>query len=375
MSEAVGSDAQLVEQIFQRTRAEEWLWFFLWFLGGLLVYWLIDQKMVKVIRHWLMKHDAVTISQVITLIRLPLAITVLAYFTIVGIEQIQSLPEVLKQRLQQIYPTANLAIILFFIYRAVDIIGLVLGKYWNIKDNTLKVRWSNIATFAGKALVLVVGGMTLLQMLGIPILPMLTGAGFLGAAFALASQSTLANAIGSLELIFDRPFKVGDRISFNEYDGFVTRMGIRSIEITSLTGERITLPNKDVVDKQIRNFSKSDDPKLLGHTRILVTVGIIYQHNHEEIQYAINLLQSILAAHPKMKQASASFRSLAASSLELIGIAWADYKTGGEFFAIMSELHLEIKNRFDEAGIQFAYPTQTVYLNPEMPRLSSQGRP
>ncbi len=375
MNEIIQDTFVLIQQIFQNSRIEEWLLFLLLFFIGLIVYWLIDQKIVKMIRHWLIKHDAITISQVINLIRLPLAITILAYFTLMGLEHIQSMPEALNLRLQRIYPTANLAIVLFFAYRGVDVLSVVLRQYWNIKDNTLNGRWANIATFAGKALIFVIGGMTLLQMLGIPILPMLTGAGFLGAAFALASQSTLANAIGSLELIFDRPFKVGDRISFNEYDGFVTRMGIRSIEIASLTGERIILPNKDVVDKQIRNFSKSEDPELLGYTRILVTVGIVYQHNRAEIQKAIDLLQSILAAHPKIKQTSARFRSLASSSLELIGIAWADYKTGGEFFAIMSELHLEIKNRFDEAGIQFAYPTQTVYLNPEMPRHSSQGRP
>ena len=363
MNEFVNSSVQLIYQVFEGTRAEEWIWFFLWLLTGVLIYWLIDQKMVRVIRYWLIKHDAVTISEVINLIRLPLAITVLAYFTIVGLEQIESLPEALRQRLQRIYPTANLAIILFFVYRAVDIVSLILGKYWNIQDNTLKGRWSSIATFAGKALVIVVGGMTLLQMLGIPILPMLTGAGFLGAAFALASQSTLANAIGSLELIFDRPFKVGDRISFNEYDGFVTRMGIRSIEITSLTGERIVLPNKDVVDKQIRNYSKSENPELLGYTRILITVGIVYQHDRKEIERAIDLLKSILVAHPRIKQASANFRSLAAFSLEIIGIGWANYKTGAEFFAILSELQLEIKDRFDQAGIQFAYPTQTIHLS------------
>jgi small-conductance mechanosensitive channel len=240
---------------------------------------------------------------------------------------------------------------------------MILRRYWKIAADTLNERWADIAVIAAKAVIVTVGGLTIMQMLGIPILPMLTGAGFLGAAFALASQSTLANAIGSLELIFDRPFQVGDRICFNDYDGFVSRMGIRSIEITSLTGEKITLPNKDVVDKQIRNYSKSDDPELIGYTRMFITVGIVYQHSRAEIDRAIHLLESILAAHPKIKKASARFRSLSASALEISGMAWAHYKNGAEFFSIQSELLLEIKDRFDQAGIEFAYPTQTLYIN------------
>jgi small-conductance mechanosensitive channel len=366
MNEIINNFFLLIEKLFQNVRIEEWLLFILFVAFALLIYWLIDQKVVKLIGHRLMKHNAYTTSQILNLIRLPLAITIFAYFTLMGLEQIKSMPETLNLRVQRIYPTANLAIILFFLYRSIDVLSLILRQYWEIRDNTLNGRWANIIAFVSKALIILIGGMTLLQMLGIPILPMLTGAGFIGAAFALASQSTLANAIGSLELIFDRPFQVGDRISFQEYDGFVTRMGIRSIEITSLTGERIILPNKDVVDKQIRNYSKSEDPELFGYTRILITVGIIYQHDRADIERAIDLLQSILSAHPKVKQATARFRALAASSLELIGIAWADYKTGTEFFAIQSELQLEIKDRFDHAGLEFAYPTQTIHFNPSL---------
>ncbi|MCS7064595.1 MAG: mechanosensitive ion channel family protein [Methylacidiphilales bacterium] len=362
MENATQNWLNILETLLRHIRPAEWFTFALFVFLGLLAFWLIDQKIVRLIRRWLIAHDAHTITTIIHLIRLPLAITILAYFTLLGLEQITSLPESIQSRLQRIYPTANLAIIIFFLYRGVDIIAVILRRYWSIQENTLNSRWTEIGTFLAKALIIGIGGMTLLQMLGIPILPMLTGAGFLGAALALASQSTLANAIGSLELIFDRPFQVGDRISFLDYDGFVTRMGIRSIEITSLTGERITLPNKDVVDKQIRNYSKTNDPQLIGCTRILLTVGIVYQHSRTEIQKACQILEEILRSHPKVKKAFARFRALAPSSLEIIGIAWADYKNGDEFFALQSELQLEIKDRFDKAGLQFAYPTQTLFI-------------
>jgi small-conductance mechanosensitive channel len=124
----------------------------------------------------------------------------------------------------------------------------------------------------------------------------------------------------------------------------------------SLYKEKINLPNKDVVDKQIRNYSKN---KLV---RTIVAVGLAYHHTRADLEKAMELLRTIAGAHPKVKKQDAVFRKFGDSTLDLELIFWADYKNVTEYNAIMSDLHLTIKEQFDAQKLEFAFPTRTVYL-------------
>jgi MscS family membrane protein len=157
--------------------------------------------------------------------------------------------------------------------------------------------------------------------------------------------------------MLDRVCKEGDRISFEGYDGFVSEMGLRSIELTSLTGEKINLPNKDIVDKQIRNYSKD---KLV---RTLLSVGITYDNNRARIQFALKCLEDICASHTKVKRQQAYFKKFGDSTLDLEVVFWAEYATAADYNRLMTDLHLAIKEKFDAEGIEFAFPTQTLFLH------------
>jgi small-conductance mechanosensitive channel len=136
-------------------------------------------------------------------------------------------------------------------------------------------------------------------------------------------------------------------------------MGLRSITLAALTGEKINLPNKDLVDKQIRNYTRGK------FNRTTLSIGVVYDNSRAQLEHALALMESVIRTNPRVDQCETSLRRFADSSVELQAIFWADYKTSPEYNRLVSDIQLALKEAFDQAGIAFAFPTQTVYVKRE----------
>lgn len=326
-------------------------------LMGVIAMWGVNYTACRFIRRWLANLNPEYTERLIKALTGPLKLLVLSYFLLWSFDQIRAMPSTLWQRVHHdLFPVLTGLTVLVFAFRVVDIIAYVLRVRWSTESTNLDERWADLFGKVGKSIVVVIGGLIILQDLGWNVIPFLTGASFLGAAVALASQSTIANAIGSLEIMADRLFKEGDRISFGEYDGFVSKMGLRSISLVSMTGEKINLPNKDLVDKQIRNYSRGK------WVRNIARVGIAYDHGRGDIEKAMRILNEILEAHPKIDKHNVYFKEFGDSTLNLEAVYWADYKTAPEYNEIVTALNMEIKERFDAEKLVFAFPTRTIYV-------------
>lgn len=322
--------------------------------------WIAQRVVGGVFRRILRKLDVDLVESAIQAVKGPLAIYIFVTFAVLSIDQFEHIPKGLHQFVSYTETVLNGIAVLVFAFRVVDIAAILFRRRMMKGAKTeLDERWVKIVGWVGKAIVLFVGVISIMQGLGKSIVPYITGAGVFGAAFALAAQSTLGNIIGSFEIMMDRLFAEGDRIAFGDYDGFVTKMGLRSVEITALSGEKINLPNKDLVDKQIRNYSKG---KLVFGK---ISVGLEYRHTKEDVGRAMGILKEIALGHSKIEEASAVFKNFAASSLDIDLYFWGDYKTGGEYVAIISDLNMEIKSRFDREQLAFAFPSSSVYLKNE----------
>ncbi len=331
------------------------------FVVALVGPWIAQRLIGEVFRRVLRKLDGDLVESAIQAVKGPLAIYIFVTFAVLSIDQFEHLPKGAHQFVTYSETVLNGIAILVFAFRIVDISAILFKRRMMKGAKTeLDERWVKIVGWVGKSIVLFVGVISIMQGLGKSIVPYITGAGVFGAAFALAAQSTLGNIIGSFEIMMDRLFAEGDRISFGDYDGFVTKMGLRSVEITALSGEKINLPNKDLVDKQIRNYSKG---KLVFGR---IAIGLEYRHTKEEVGRAMILLKEIALAHSKIAEASAVFKNFAASSLDIELYFWGNYKTGGEYIAIISDLNMEIKERFDRESLAFAFPSSSVYLKKEI---------
>jgi MscS family membrane protein len=336
--------------------------FYIYIAIGLLATLLVYRFSGRVVRKIMRKSPSDLADRIAEALRMPACLLIFSYFFIIAFDAITKMPPVLWMHMHSdIYPILNGLLVLVFSFRIVDIIAQVLRKRWEGEATNLDERWADLIGRVGKLIVTLGAGIFIIQKIDptFNIVPLLTGVSFVGAAVALASQSTIANAIGSMEIMIDRLFKEGDRISFGEYDGFVIRMGLRSITLAALTGEKINLPNKDLVDKQIRNYTRG------RFNRTTITVGVLYDNDRAQLERALALMESVIRANPRVDGCETNLLRFADSSVELQAIFWADYKTSSEYNKLMSDIQLALKESFDQSKIEFAFPTQTVYLKNE----------
>jgi MscS family membrane protein len=344
------------------TNLSEWIQFGIIVVIGLLVVWLVNRFGIRLLVNVLKKKQIPAAYAIGGAISAPLCLVMVVFFLNTAKSVFKHMPGWLWQRVEHLAVWIYGFAVVVFLFRLVDIILSLLQRKWQQADRELNAQMIRLLGQTSKGLILLVALIMILDQAGIKVLGLITGLGFLGAAVALAAQNTLANLIGSVEILADRLFQVGDRITFSDYDGFVTRMGLRSVELTSLYGVRINLPNKDLVDKQIRNLSRG------RYVHANIRVGITYDCSRQKIEQAMKLLEEVLEEakrrldFPEVESYVTNFRQMADYFLEIEIVFWAVYTTGREYWSMMTPLHLAIKEKFDAAGIPFAFPTQTLHI-------------
>jgi MscS family membrane protein len=267
--------------------------------------------------------------------------------------------------------------------RSTDIAGTVAVVWFlynmvQLLDERLK-RWALstpsdideiLVPLVGKSLrvfIVIVGGMVVIKnMTGIEIGPLLASLGIGGLAVALAAKDSIANFFGTLTILFDKPFQVGDRIVIDNYDGTVEEVGFRSSRIRTLTGHLVTIPNEKLVNSTVENIGKRP------HIRWLTNIGITYDTPPEKVRQAVRLLEDLLADHEGQHPdfpPRVFFNGFNDWSLNIMVLLWyhpADY---WDFQVYIQRTCLEILRQFQEAGIDFAFPSQTVYAAGDDKRL------
>jgi len=195
----------------------------------------------------------------------------------------------------------------------------------------------------------------------------LAGLGIAGLAVSLAAQDSIKNVFGSLTILFDRPFKVGDRIKYAGHDGPVEEIGFRSTKIRTLTGHLVTVPNSRLVNDPVENIA------VRPSIRRILNVTVTYDTPREKIQEAIDIIKGILEEpelrepiHQKIGEDEMPprvyFNDFNAASLNIIVIYWYIPPDYWGYMEHAQKFNLRLFEAFEKAGIEFAFPTQTLYL-------------
>jgi len=227
------------------------------------------------------------------------------------------------------------------------------------------------------AVILVMEGM---QQIGFSLATLVAGAGVTGLAIALAAQDTLKNVFGGLLLAMDRPFEVGQRVKMKGYDGFILQVGLRSIRVRTLNGHEIIIPNDEAARMEVENIGRRP------YIRRVMNITITYDTPPEKIARAVQILQEILAVpEESAKTDSAStdgdqephpneainqpgypprvyFNELNADSLNLLVVYWFHPPDQWLSVEFAHRVNMQIMERFNAEGIDFAFPSQTMYL-------------
>ncbi|AKJ64115.1 mechanosensitive ion channel family protein [Kiritimatiella glycovorans] len=248
----------------------------------------------------------------------------------------------------------------YLLYALVDVLEQVLKRAADGTKTRLDDMMVPMVRKSARVTVVVLALVQIAQILSDkPITSILAGLGVGGLAVALAAQDTLKNFFGSLLIFADKPFEMGDRVKFSGYDGPIEEVGFRSTRIRTLEGHLVTIPNAQLANAPIENIGKRP------HIRRVMKIGVTYDTPPEKVDRALEIVGEVLDRHEGMDPSLPPriyFDDFGAFSLDIIVFYWyhpADY---WKYKTFSGEVNRELLRRFNEEGIEFAFPTQTLYL-------------
>ncbi len=252
----------------------------------------------------------------------------------------------------------EMIIITFFVARIVVMLaGWGINTYLAKKqqDPTM-ARSLDGMLWAVKFLIWALAVIILLDNLGYKVSTLIAGLGIGGIAVAIAAQALLKDFFSYFSIVFDHPFKIGDFIIIGDFMGTVEYIGIKTTRIRSLGGEQLIFSNTDLTDSRVRNY------KLMEKRRVLFRIGVTYQTPLNKLKEIPRILEDIIRNTDNTGFDRAHFFSYADSSLIFEVVYFVLSPDYNKYMDIQQEINFTIKEEFEKRGIEFAYPTQTLYI-------------
>ncbi len=244
-------------------------------------------------------------------------------------------------------------------YRADSIFSQAMENFFKKKNSEIGLSFVPFFNKFIKTSVVVVGFILIVQEWGYNIGAIITGLGIGGLAVALAAKDTLANMFGGLTIIMDRPFKIGDWVKIGDTEGIVEDIGFRSTRIRTFEKSLISVPNSVIANTAIENFSRRDE------RRITYKIGVTYSTSREKLKEAVERIRTMLESHPGISKNSTLlvyFTEFADSSLNIFIYCFTNTSVWSEYLKVREDVNLKIMEIMEELGIDFAFPSMSVYI-------------
>ena len=250
--------------------------------------------------------------------------------------------------------------IAYFLYRLVDVAEYYLSRYTEKTDNTLDDMLVPLLRKTVRVVIVLIVGLYVAESVsGKPMSTIVAGLGLGGLAFALAAQDSIKNFFGSIMILVDKPFSVGERIVIDGHDGPVEEVGFRSTKIRTLTGHVVTVPNERMVSSTVENIGRRP------YIRRLMNITITYDTPPDKVERAVKIIEELLDNHEGMDPdfpPRVFFNGFNDWSLNILVIYWYHPPNYWDFCAFGQQFNLKLMRAYEKEGIEFAYPTQTLYL-------------
>ncbi len=255
----------------------------------------------------------------------------------------------------------TVVVISFYIIRLITImIRVFIESYVKTQENgEEKVKQLKGVLLVINLCIWFLGLVFLFDNLGYDVTAIVTGLGIGGIAIALAAQNILGDLFNYFVIFFDRPFEIGDFIVLDDKKGNVEYIGIKTTRLKSLTGEQIIISNTDLTNSRLHNF------KRMEQRRILFTLGVTYQTTPEQLQIIPGIIKTTIESQEGVNFDRAHFASFGDFSLNFEVVYFVHNRDYAVYMDINQNINLKLYEAFAEKGIEFAYPTQTLFVNKE----------
>jgi len=199
------------------------------------------------------------------------------------------------------------------------------------------------------------GGIFVLSNLGIDVTSLIAGLGIGGIAVAFALQGVLSDLFASFSIYADKPFRIGDFVVLGTDSGTVEKIGIKTTRIRTLQGEELVVSNAELTTARVQNFKKMEE------RRTAVQFGITYETPHDLVKQVNGIVERIFENIAGARLDRVHFTSFGDSALIFDVVFYVDTSDYTEFLNRQQQFNFELMDKFAELGIEFAYPTQTIY--------------
>lgn len=248
--------------------------------------------------------------------------------------------------------------IIWLVFVVTRAAGQLVLRQMSRRSQTSAISVAKLLTRIVNAVALLIGVVLILDILGFDVTTGLAALGIGGIALALGAQKTIENLVGSVMLVVDQPIRVGDFCQFEGALGTVEDIGIRSTRVRTLERTLVTIPNGSFSSMQIENYTLREK-YLFRHQ-----LGARYETNTKAIRIVKNAIFEYLAAHPQIEgdEPGVRFIALGSDNLTIEVFAYIIAKDVPEFYEIQGDILLALIEIFEQEGVEFAFPSQTVYL-------------
>jgi len=214
----------------------------------------------------------------------------------------------------------------------------------------------SVASWIGRIILWSVILLLVLDNIGFDITALVAGLGIGGVAVALAVQRILGDLFASLSIVLDKPFVVGDFLVIDDYIGSVEQVGLKTTRLRSLTGEQLVMSNSDLLQSRLRNYGR------MYERRILFTLGVTYQTPREKLEKIPAIIEAAISKQESARFDRSHFIAYGDFSLNFESVYYVTEPDYAVYMDIQQAINLELHKAFEQEGIEFAYPTQTVFV-------------
>ncbi|WP_316815788.1 mechanosensitive ion channel family protein [Pedobacter nyackensis] len=267
----------------------------------------------------------------------------------------------ISDKLDKIIHVAYLVVITYFVLRIISSAfrKFVYSFIQREENSESKEKQAGGLIVIANVIIWILGIIFLMDNLGYNVTTLIAGLGVGGIAIALAAQAVLGDLFSYFVIFFDRPFEIGDFVVVGDKNGVIEYIGVKTTRIRTLSGEQLICSNTDLTNSRLHNF------KRMQKRRIVFSFGVTYQATHAQLSEIPEIIKNTIEKRTKLQFDRAHFSGYGDFSLNFEVVYYVldpDYTV---YMDNQQAVYLDIFKAFEGKGIEFAYPTQTLFVSPQ----------
>lgn len=344
---------EVLQQHFLDNSVQSWIIALGMFLGGLVFIRLFRRILLSALKKWAAGTEGVYDDFIVA--ETSRSLIPLLYFGVfyASLHYLTLTPAAIR-----VINVLSLLYLTFFVVRLIIavlrfVLMQYLGRQENGEEKQKQIRGVMVII---SAVIWAIGLVFLMDNWGFDVTAIITGLGIGGIAIALATQHILGDLFSYFVILFDRPFEVGDFIIVQDKVGTIEYIGIKTTRLRSLTGEEIVCSNTDLTNSRVHNFKKME------RRRIVFKVAVIYDTPLEQLERIPGMLKHVIENEPNVTFDRAHLFNLADSWLEFECVYYVVTSDYVQYMDAQQSINLQLIKEFRQEGIEFAFPSQSIYL-------------